>query len=95
MPIEFISYGVQDAKFTRVFTCIVVKEMSWKGKKMECHAYLCDSSLSARKMALSVAVAFKAYTKVVEGNSSFRFKLDLEKQNKIKEEPTAVSECEA
>jgi hypothetical protein len=52
IPIDFISYGVQDMKFWKVFTFIVVNELSSRTKKMECHAYLCDSSASARKMAL-------------------------------------------
>ena len=32
LPIEFISYGVQDIKYTRIFSYIVVREMSSKSK---------------------------------------------------------------
>jgi len=65
IPIDFVSYGVQDIKYWRVFTFIVVKQMSSRSKDMkhECHAVLCDSSTSARKMALSLGASFGVYKK--------------------------------
>jgi len=92
LPIEYVSYGVQDCKYSRVFTCIQrkrassknkrVKEMSYRGGKMECHGYMCQSSLAARKMALSIALAFKIYTKTLNGQP-FQFGLDLKSENHI------------
>ena len=136
IPVEFISYGVQDIKFTRVFSFILVKvnrkelvslalhrygsnckeqsqlqrchqvletiqtswksmrnsqdpnpasyqasiqlqmsmscqlnifplqEMSWRAKKMEVHAYVCDSTATCRRLSLSVALAFKVESTV-------------------------------
>ena len=62
-PIDFISYGVQDMKYWRVFTFIVVNEMGYKKKKTECHAFLADSTQNARKMALALAACFSVYKK--------------------------------
>ncbi|XP_070175301.1 uncharacterized protein [Littorina saxatilis] len=66
VPIDFISYGVQDIKYWRVFTFIVVRELSSRSKVTECHAYLCDSSLNARKMALSLGASFKVYSRTLK-----------------------------
>lgn len=62
-PIDFISYGVQDMKYWRVFAFIVVKELGYKNKKTECHAYIADSPQSARRMALALAACFNVYKK--------------------------------
>lgn len=84
IPVQYISYGVQDFKFTRVFSFIMVREMSYKAKKMECHAYVCPSTLNARKMSLSVALAFKEYAKSLNGKQ-FRFQVELCEQPAIDE----------
>ncbi|XP_067687360.1 uncharacterized protein [Haliotis asinina] len=78
VPIDFISYGVQDIKYWRVFTFIVVKELSSRSKVTECHAYLCDSSLNARKMALALGACFKLYSRRLstEGKSH-NFQVEL------------------
>ncbi|XP_071103955.1 uncharacterized protein [Haliotis cracherodii] len=78
IPIDFISYGVQDIKYWRVFTFIVVKELSSRNKVTECHAYLCDSSLNARKMALALGASFKLYSRRLstEGKSH-NFQVEL------------------
>ncbi|XP_052806125.1 uncharacterized protein LOC128235352 [Mya arenaria] len=62
-PIDFISYGVQDMKYWRVFTFIVVNEMGYNKKKTECHAFIADQSQNARKMALALAACFQVYKK--------------------------------
>lgn len=62
-PIDFISYGVQDMKYWRVFTFIVVNELGYKKKKAECHAVIADSTQNARKMALALAACFSVYKK--------------------------------
>ena len=76
IPIEFVSYGVQDVHYTRIFTFIVVREMSSRSRKLECHAYLCESSVTCRKLALSVALAFQQYAKTLEGKPH-KFQVDL------------------
>lgn len=62
-PIDFISYGVQDMKYWRIFTFIVVNELGYKKKKTECHAFIADASQNARKMALALAACFSVYKK--------------------------------
>ena len=93
IPIEFISYGVQDVQFSRIFAFIVVKEMSSESRKMECHAYVCDSPTTARKIALSVALAFEEYARSLKGQPH-RFKVDLLPKEETKEEPSKEEEEE-
>lgn len=62
-PIDFISYGVQDMKYWRVFAFIVVNELGYKKKKTECHAFIADSTQNARKMALALSACFSVYKK--------------------------------
>lgn len=85
VPIEFISYGVQDIRYTRVFSFILVREMSSRSKKTECHAYVCDSTVTARKLALSLSLAFKEYAKTLDGNS-YRFQVDLRSAQELEED---------
>ena len=40
LPITFISYGVQDMRYTKVFTFILVRELSSRSRSLECHAHL-------------------------------------------------------
>lgn len=78
IPIDFVSYGVQDMKFWRVFTFIAIKELSSRSKTMECHAIMCDKPENARKMALSLGAAFSVYKKKLstEGKSH-NFQVEL------------------
>jgi len=76
LPLEFISYAVQDTRYSRIFAFILVRELSSRGRLTECHAYLCDSAVSARKLALSVALAFRLYERSLAGKP-FRFTVDL------------------
>ncbi|KAL8563232.1 hypothetical protein ACOMHN_065874 [Nucella lapillus] len=95
VPIDFISYGVQDIKYWRVFTYIVVRELSSRSKLTECHAYLCDSSLNARKMALSLGASFKIYSRSLKKDGKFHnFQVELRPPDELAE---ALSEedCDA
>lgn len=77
-PIDFISYGVQDMKYWRVFSFIVVNELSSRQKKMECHAFLADSTQSARKMALALGGCFQVYKKKLNAQGKFHnFQVEL------------------
>ena len=79
IPLEMISYGVQDIKYWRVFTFILVKELSSRAKVAECHAFLCDSPVSARKLTISLGAAFKLHMKKLksEGKDKSQFLVEL------------------
>ena len=77
-PIDFISYGVQDMKYWRVFCFIVVNELSSRQKKMELHAFLTDSTQTARKMALALGGCFQVYKKKLNAQGKFHnFQVEL------------------
>ncbi|PSN46813.1 hypothetical protein C0J52_11192 [Blattella germanica] len=99
--IDTISYGVQDLVYTRVFSMIVVREMGdLKGQHpFECHAFVCESRNSARKLTYALAAAFHEYSKLVKaassddsgGKDSFkaikkRFAIDLRSPEEIEAE---------
>ncbi|XP_041372293.1 uncharacterized protein LOC121385614 [Gigantopelta aegis] len=93
ISIDFISYGVQDIKYWKVFTFIVVKELSSRTKTTECHAYLCDSSLSARKVALSLGAAFRLYSQKLQSEGKFHnFQVELRPPDELAD---AYKECDA
>lgn len=94
IPIEFLSYGVQDYVHTRVFCLIIVRTMARHAKKMECHAFVCNCSATAKKLALSVALAFERYAESLRGKP-YRFEVDLKKKDKPKAVGDAKSEFEA
>ncbi|KAI8767529.1 CAunnamed protein product [Biomphalaria glabrata] len=78
IPIDFISYGVQDIKYWRVFTCIVVRELSSRSRVATCHAFLCDSAHSCRKLAVSLGAAFSIYAKQLSADGkSHNFQVEL------------------
>jgi hypothetical protein len=70
-PIDTISYGVQDLVYTRVFSMIIVKEIGeLKGQHpFECHAFVCESRNSARKLTYALASAFNEYSKIVKART--------------------------
>lgn len=77
-PIDFISYGVQDMKYWRVFTFIVVNELGYRKKKTECHAFIADSTQNARKMALALGACFSVYKKKLSAEGkSHNFQVEL------------------
>ncbi|ELU11852.1 hypothetical protein CAPTEDRAFT_27173, partial [Capitella teleta] len=77
IPLEFVSYGVQDTMHPRIFVYIVVKELSVRQRVTECQAFLCDSVVSARKLALSLSRSFELYAKELNGKP-FKFQVDLQ-----------------
>ena len=76
--------------------------MSFSIQMLECHALLCDSVVTARKLALSMALAFKEYARTLQGKP-YKFKVDLrapaevEKDLKEDDKPESAEEedCEA
>ena len=98
VPIELISFGTQDAKYTRVFCFVVVREISSRSRDLECHVYVCDSTLSARRLALSLSLAFRMYTQE-RGNKPFEFCVDLRQTAEVTESsdsaPSEKTDCDA
>jgi hypothetical protein len=78
IPIGNISYGVQDNKYGKIFSCIVVRERD--GKSLcECYAFLNTKAEIARKMALSLTLAFKEYGKLLQiKESNIRHSITLD-----------------
>jgi len=70
-PIDTISYGVQDVVYTRVFAMIVVRELGdLRGEHpFECHAFVCESRNSTKKLTHALASAFSEYSKLVKARS--------------------------
>lgn len=70
-PIDTISYGVQDVVYTRVFAMIVVREVGdLQGEHpFECHAFVCESRNSTKKLTYALASAFSEYSKLVKARS--------------------------
>jgi hypothetical protein len=65
LPISNISYAVQDNLYGKVFSCIIVREC--EGKTIsECYSFLCKQNEIARRMALSITLAFKEYGKLLQ-----------------------------
>ena len=93
-PIDFISYGVQDMKYWKVFCFIVVNELSSRQKKMECHAVLADSTQSARKMALALGAGFQVYKKKLNAQGKFHnFQVELRPPDELAND--LEKDCEA
>ncbi|XP_065207225.1 uncharacterized protein LOC135836363 [Planococcus citri] len=93
-PIETISYGVQDLVYTRVFAMIIVKEKSDfpHQSPFECHAFVCDSRQSARKLTYTLATAFQEYSKKIRSvphtrpDPRKRFAIDLRTPEEMRTE---------
>lgn len=55
-----ISYCVQDVKYSRVFSIIVVSEDNLPDSTLfVCHSFLCESSSQARKITCALSVALQ------------------------------------
>ena len=54
-PVESVSYGVQDPKYRSVFCFVRVLQLT----TLECHAFVCESPVAARRMALALTLAFQ------------------------------------
>lgn len=76
IPIQYISYGIQDTVYPRIFCFIMIKEMSSQEKTMECHVYACDVSKNARAISACLAAAFHEYTKFLKGGA-IKFAVDV------------------
>lgn len=95
IPIDFISYGVQDLKYWKVFTFIVVNQLSSRTKETECHAYLCDSAANCRRMALSLGASFSVYKqKLATQGKAHNFQVELRPPDELAGE-FGKDDCEA
>lgn len=95
IPIDFISYGVQDLKYWKVFTFIVVNQLSSRTKETECHAYLCDSAANCRRMALSLGASFNVYKKkLASQGKAHNFQVELRPPDELAGE-FGKDDCEA
>ena len=65
LPISNISYAVQDNVYGKIFSCIVVRDRENKSIS-ECYSFLSDRNETARRMALSITLAFKEYGKLLQ-----------------------------
>lgn len=82
-PIDSISYGVQDTKYTRVFAMIVVNVEQSGVPAFTCHAYVCTSRANARRMALTLALAFQEFGNQCSENKSNNSSPAIEKSQKL------------
>ena len=89
LPISNISYATQDNLYSKVFSCIVVREHE-QNTISECYSFLCDKNESARKMALSITLAFKEYGKMLQLNET-KLNRDVKLQVKTTNEPNSDS----
>lgn len=94
-PIDTISYGVQDLIYTRVFAMIIVKDTpetregsSVRKHPFECHAFVCESRQSARRLTFALANAFQIFSRTVKNNQKKRgnFAIDLRPPEQIEKE---------
>lgn len=65
LPISNISYAVQDNLYGKVFSCIIVRDCDGITIS-ECYSFLCKKNEIARRMALSITLAFKEYGKLLQ-----------------------------
>lgn len=68
-PIECISYGVQDVSYSKVVAMIVVRESSLQNlheHPFRCHAFVCESKAVAKRLTLTLAAAFRQFSKMVK-----------------------------
>lgn len=93
-PIDTISYGVQDLLYTRVFSMIIVRDITQfktDQNPFECHAFVCESRQMARKLTYCLATAFQEYSKQVRAsghlaNPKNKFAIDLRSPEEIEAE---------
>lgn len=117
-PIEVVSYGVQDLVYTRVFAMIVVKDGQNKSSSLpqrqqqqppaapfDCHAFVCDSKQSARRLTFALAKAFQDFSQQNKAASSEgqkvrkanprQFAIDLRSPEEIEQELKDMGDSEA
>lgn len=89
-PIQSVSYGVQDLVYTRVFAMITVRDTNniLEHHPFRCHAYVCDSRLTARNLTFTLATAFKLFSNSIKAreiqNKPKRFAIDLRSPEELK-----------
>lgn len=66
LPIDCISYGVQDLVYTRVFCCVLVSRPDAPGPPFRCYAFVCESRAAARALTYALASAFQEYSRTVK-----------------------------
>lgn len=98
-PIDAISYGVQDVKYTRVVAIIVV-DTTGAASRFECHAYVCTSRASARRLAFSLALAFKEFGRLCANKKMDKvpeqsFAIDLRSPEEIENDMAANQELDS
>ena len=69
LPLSKISYAAQDPIYTKIFSCIMIREVN-EETISECFSFLCGKSEIAKKMALSLSLAFKEYGKIIDKNNN-------------------------
>ncbi|RZF33619.1 hypothetical protein LSTR_LSTR006997 [Laodelphax striatellus] len=97
-PIDTISYGVQDLVYTRVFSMIIVRDISdvrIEQHPFECHAFMCESKQAARQLTYCLAAAFQDYSKRVKAtnNAQQKFAIDLRSPEEIQADLKVDSEA--
>lgn len=91
LPINNISYAVQDNIFGKVFSCIIVRE---KDNKVisECYSFLSAKNETARRMAMSITLAFKEYAKLIQSKESrIQDKIKLNDSVSVSREPDSYA----
>lgn len=78
IPTQFISYVTQDSDYQNVFSCLIVRELSYTKRKVECHSFLCDSEVEAKRLGKTFKKIFEVYGSKVKGE--FHFKVDLQEE---------------
>jgi len=103
-PIDTISYGVQDLIYTRVFAMIIVKdtpetrEGTVRRHPFECHAFVCESRQSARRLTFALANAFQVFSRAVKSSQKRRgskFAIDLRSPEQLEKEFKNQQDSEA
>lgn len=97
-PIDTISYGVQDLVYTRVFSMIIVRDVTdirIDRNPFECHAFVCENRQAARQLTYCLATAFQDYSK--KGKTSQctqkKFAIDLRSPEEIQADLKVDSEA--
>ncbi|XP_054280261.1 uncharacterized protein LOC128998239 [Macrosteles quadrilineatus] len=94
-PIDTVSYGVQDLVYTRVFSMIVVHDKMDRSP-FQCHAFVCESRQTARKVTYCLATAFQEYSKSVRATESGKkFAIDLRSPEDLEAELRSADCSEA
>jgi len=98
IPVDVISYGVQDVIYTRVFAMVVVRDAHGSsntirqgdGHPFQCHAFVCDSRMNARRLTYALASTFRVYSQSIKqkggGPIKKKFAIDLRSPDEIKAE---------